>query len=91
MSNLAKTLREIRNRSDIAPRGHLIANRDQLDALRESPDDVRTLLNVVDNVLQLLQDVRESYGDRGMEALDASEILFAMEDAVRPDTVLTES
>lgn len=90
MSNLAKVLREIKERSALAPRDHKIVNRDQLDALRESPQDVVTLLNIVDNVLQCLADAKESYGDRGMEAVDGSEILWAMEDAVRPDLVLTE-
>lgn len=90
MSNLAKVLRDIKARSAVAPVRYKIINRDQLDALRESPEDVRTLLNIVDNVLQCIADAKESYGDRGMESLDASEILFAMEDAVRPNIVLTE-
>lgn len=81
MSNLAKTLREIRKRSDIAPRGYLVANRDQLDALRESPDDVRTLLAIVDVVFAEISE--------GI-SIDAVGLLHSMEQAVTPDIVLTE-
>ncbi|UDL16620.1 hypothetical protein SEA_ATUIN_226 [Arthrobacter phage Atuin] len=80
MSNLAKTLKGIKERSALAPRDHKIVNRDQLDALRESPEDVRTLLAIVDNVLEV---VRENPTDHAVT-------LFAMEDAVRPDLILTE-
>ena len=88
MSNLAKTLKEIRQRSAHAPRGRLVTP-DQLESLRASPDDVRTLLSVVDHVLELCAEIR--YGnDRGLESLEVRDILWAMEEAVRPDLVLTE-
>lgn len=80
MSNLAKTLKDIKARSAVAPRDHLITNRDQLDALRESPEDVRTLLAMVDSVLSVVRD----------NPTDHAVILFAMEEAVQPDIVLTE-
>lgn len=80
MSNLAKTLREIRERSAVAPHKYKIINRDQLDALRESPEDVRTLLGILDNVLVVLRDADVDQ-DHKMA------ILLAMEQAVTPDLV----
>lgn len=80
MSNLAKTLREIRQRSAVAPHKYKIINRDQLDALRESPEDVRTLLGILDGVLLLLQESEE---------VSRTEVLLAMEHTVTPDLVLT--
>jgi hypothetical protein len=80
LSNLAKTLREIKERSAVAPVRYKIVNRDQLDALRESPDDVRTLLSIVDSVLSVIRE----------DPSENTKVLFAMEEAVTPDLVLTE-
>jgi hypothetical protein len=80
VSNLAKTLKEIRQRSAHAPRGRLV-NPDQLESLRASPDDVRTLLGILDIVF---------LGIYESNTIDSSELLFAMERAVAPDLILTE-
>jgi hypothetical protein len=80
MSNLAKTLREIKDRSAKAPRNCMLVNRDQLDALRQSPDDVRTLLAVLDSVLSVIHE----------NPTEHAAVLYAMEEAVTPDLTLAE-
>lgn len=82
MSNLAKVLRDIKARSAVAPVRYKIINRDQLDALRESPEDVRTLLDILDSVFE---SIHES------ETVQTVGLLWAMERAVTPDIILTEN
>jgi hypothetical protein len=84
MSNLHKTLTEIRQRSAVAPHKYKIINRDQLDALRESPEDVRTLLGILDGVLLVLRDA-------DLAQIHKMDLLLAMEATVTPDLTLVTS